>query len=218
MPNIEELNNNALFLIKCVHEMQEESVTKLIASCQLDTFSPSLRASNLNIVPVESTALFEFLSYLNLYSLSMIDCLNEHLVFREFTKLLMKENKNCNLTKLDISRNNLTGEDAKYLRDALMSDNCKLTELDISRNNLTDEGTKHLCDALMSDKCKLTKLVLWGNHLTDEGAKHLSDALMSGKWKLIELDISCNFLTDEDVEHLRDAMDSHNCKLTKLHA
>jgi hypothetical protein len=66
----------------------------------------------------------------------------EHLAFREFTKLLMKENENCQLTELLLNKNKLTDEDAKSLSNALISDKCKLTELDIGDNNLTHEGAK----------------------------------------------------------------------------
>jgi Ran GTPase-activating protein (RanGAP) involved in mRNA processing and transport len=199
--------------------MQEESVTKLTASYLREDDGEEVSLSNLNIAPVEATALFQFLSYVNnLHKLNITNCVMEHLAFREFTKLLMKGNEHCHLTELDISQNQLTNENAECLSNARMSDKCKLTKLDISGNYLTHEGAKYLSDALMSDKCKLTKLDISDNNLTHEGAKYLSDALMSDKCKLTELDITGNNLTGEGAKHLRDAMNSHNCNLTKLHA
>ena len=141
MPKVGRIDghNNASLVIKCVHEMQEESVMKLIASHWDD--SEEVCLDGLNIAPAESTALVEFLSYIkNFHKLKMTNCMMEHLAFREFTKLLTKENENCQLTELLLNKNKLTDEDAKSLSNALISDKCKLTELDIGDNNLTNEG------------------------------------------------------------------------------
>jgi Ran GTPase-activating protein (RanGAP) involved in mRNA processing and transport len=195
--------------------MQEESVMKVVASYWDDGEEVCL--DGLNVAPTESTALVEFISYIkNFHKLKVTNCMMEHLAFREFTKLLTKENENCQLTELHLSKNKLTDEDAKSLSNALISDKCKLTKLDIGSNDLTDEGAKHLSDALMSDKCKLTELDITWNKLTHEGAKCLSDALMSDKCKLTKLDINGNNLTHEGAKYLSDALMSDKCKLTEL--
>jgi Ran GTPase-activating protein (RanGAP) involved in mRNA processing and transport len=143
--------------------MQEESVMKLIASHWDDGEEVCL--DSLNIAPVESTALFEFLSYTkNLHKLTMTKCVMEHLAFRGLTKSLMKENENCQLTELHLNDYDLTDEDVKCLSDALISDKCKLTKLDISYN-----GLKH--DALQSRSPSLRSLGrkrrLWDNPLPE---------------------------------------------------
>jgi Ran GTPase-activating protein (RanGAP) involved in mRNA processing and transport len=232
MPRKAEINghDHALFVIKCVHEMQDVRAMELIASfgCEDDGERYNeFHLAELNIAPAESTALFAFLGYIkHLHTLEISDCIMGHFAFLELAKLLQEENEiadldnehrneNCKVTQLHIT-SSLTTESAKYLSDALTTNNCKLTELDISVNGLTDEGAKYLSDALKSDNCKLTELDISGNELTDEGAKYLSDALKSDNCKLTELDISFNGLTDEGAKYLSDALKSDNCKLTEL--
>jgi Ran GTPase-activating protein (RanGAP) involved in mRNA processing and transport len=137
--------------------MQEVSRVMELASFTCD--NKEFIMLGINIWPAESTALFEFLSYIkNLNKLVIRECYMEHFAFRELAKLLIiRDNDiNCKLTELNIRHNTLTDEGAKYLSDALKSGNCELTQLDISYNKLTDEGAKYLSDALKSGNCKLT--------------------------------------------------------------
>jgi Ran GTPase-activating protein (RanGAP) involved in mRNA processing and transport len=223
-------DDNTLFVIKCVHEMQEVRAMELITSfgCEDDGERYNeFHLADLRIAPAESTALFAFLRYIkHLYILHITKCEMDNFVFLELAKLLQKENEiadfdnalrdeNCKVTRLNIT-SSLTARSVKYLSDSLTSNNCKLTELDIGHNYFTYEGAKYLSDALKSDNCKLTELVISDNKLTDEGAKYLSDALKSDNCKLTELDISDNKLTDEGAKYLSDALKSDNCKLTEL--
>ena len=234
MPKTVEIKgpDKALFVIKCVHEMQEVRAMELITSfgCEDDgeRYNEFL-LEQLNIAPVESTALFAFLGCIkHLHTLHITKCRMEHFAFLELAKLLQKENEiadldnehrneNCKVTLLHIT-SSLTTESAKYLSDALTTiyNNCKLTELNISSNELTHVGAKYLSDALKSDNCKLTELNISANGLTEEGAKYLSDALKSDNCKLTELDISHNGLTHVGAKYLSDALKSDNCKLTEL--
>jgi Ran GTPase-activating protein (RanGAP) involved in mRNA processing and transport len=233
MPKSAEINghDNTLFVIKCVHEMQDVRAMELIASfgCEYDGERYNeFHLADLNIAPAESTALFAFLGYIkHLHTLKIKNCRMGHFALLELVKLLQKENEiadlddalrneNCKVTRLHITGHSLTAEGAKYVSDALKSDNCKLTLLDISDNTLTDEGAKYLSDALKSDNCKLTELNISANGLTVEGAKYLSDALKSDNCKLTELDISHNILTHVGAKYLSDALKSNNCKLTEL--
>ncbi|CAB3977011.1 NACHT, LRR and PYD domains-containing 14-like [Paramuricea clavata] len=240
-------DNTFLFVIKCVHEMQEVCVMELIASFTPDNDgeqSENFLMDALNISPIESTAVFEFLSYIkNLNTLVIHNCNMEHFAFRELAKLLIKDNnisllmiqhaqitdikhakpifdafsnEKCKLPKLSMGLNSLTDEGAKYLSDALKRGNCKLTQLDIFSNALTDEAAKYLSDALKSSNCKLTQLNTGFNQLNDEGAKYLSAALKSGNCKLTELSINHNELKDEGAKYLSDSLKSGICKLTQL--
>ena len=203
---IDRDDDTLLYVIKCVHEMQEVSRVMELASFTCD--NEEFIILGLNIWPAESTALFEFLSYIkNLNKLVIHKCYMEHFAFRELAKsLIIRDNDiNCKLTRLAINHSELTDECAKYLSDALKSGNCKLTELNISYNKLTNEGAKYLSDALKSGNCKLTQLDITHNQLTYEGAKYLCDALKSGNCKLTQLDISYNKLTDEGAKYLSDA-------------
>ncbi len=242
-------DEKTLLVIKCVHEMQEVRVMNRIASfaCEEDDEGKhkELFLDQLDISPMECTALFEFLSYIkNLKRLDITRCKTKHFVFRELAKLLLQDNditalvmrnvgmtdedaqhiidalgnEDCKVTKLDIGSNALTDECVKYLGDVLKSDNCKLTELDISLNELTDKSAEYLSDALKSTKCKLTKLDINNKKLTDEGARCLRGALESGDCKLTELNINSNKLTHKGDKHLRDALEIANCKRTELNS
>ena len=212
---------NALLVIKCVHEMQEIRVMKsLAASFGSENDYEGVGLQHMDIAPAESTALFDFLSYIkNLKMLSISSCQMQHFAFRELAKLLSKDNEITSL-KIVGSRVPITAADVKHITDALRSGNCKLTTLDISDNasdnKLTDEGAKYLSDALTSGNCKLTTLINSFNSLTDEGAKYLSDALKSDNCKLTTLNIFGNELTDEGAKYLSDALTSDSCKLTTL--
>jgi hypothetical protein len=186
MPRKAEINghDHALFVIKCVHEMQDVRAMELIASfgCEDDgeRYNEFLLAK-LNIAPAESTALFAFLGYIkHLHTLEIDACIMGHFAFLELAKLLQEENEiadfedalrneNCKVTRLHIAGSTLQNvKGVKYLSDALKSDNCKLTKLDISNNELRDEsGAKYLSDALKSDNCKLTELEIRGINIVN---------------------------------------------------
>ena len=175
-------DSEALFLIRCAHEIQDARVMQLLASFaydENDEEGKTFRLEDIDIAPVESTALFQFLSCIkNLQKLEINNCRMEDVVIRELvTKLLTENSGNSKITELNITNSGLKDEGAKYLSDALKSDNCKLIELDIWGNKLKDDGAKYLSDALKSDNCKLIKLDIWRNELKNEGAKYLSDAL-----------------------------------------
>ncbi len=186
-------NDNILFVIKCVHEMQEVRVIESITSFMHEddgTKTEEFYLEKLNIASVESAALFGFLSYItNLQKLWIKDCRMQKFAFRELAKLLIQNNEiiklgKCKLTGLKITNCGLTHEGTCYLSDALKSDNCKLTELNISDNELADAGARYISDALKSDNCKLTHLNIGFNVLGDEGARYLSDAMKSDNCKL----------------------------------
>ena len=161
-------NENDLLVIKCVNEMQVTHVMKsLAASFEREENAEAFYICDVIIAPVESTALFQFLSHIeNLRVLDIFKSTMELLGTRELVKFLLK-NANCQLTELHMGDNNLTDESVRCLSDALKSENCKLTELNISDNNLTDESGRCLSDALKSENCKLTKLDIAGNELSD---------------------------------------------------
>ena len=103
MPNVEHCDDKTLLLIKCVHEMQEVRVMEFIASFTRGGKKyEEFHLDKLNISPVESTALFEFLSYIkNLKKLVIRECYMEHFALRELAKLLIRNN---DITKLSIQQ------------------------------------------------------------------------------------------------------------------
>ncbi|XP_028403911.1 NACHT, LRR and PYD domains-containing protein 12-like [Dendronephthya gigantea] len=220
--HIAKSNVKGLLVIKCVWEMQEDRVMKMISSFASEDDVETFTLYELNIAPAESAALFKFLNHIkNLKQLRISRCTVTNIAIRELAEFLKKDNhgpesNNCELTELNVSDNDLKTEGAKYLSDALKSDNCKLTKLDVSVNGLKTEDIKYLSDALKNINCKLTKLDVRGNDLKTEGAKYLSDALKSDNCKLTELNVSVNDLQTEGVKYLSDALKSDYCKLTKL--
>ena len=137
----------------------------------------------------------------------------------EIAKLLPGNEHNqglCKLKSLDLSGNNLTGDDVKHLSTALTHTNCKLNSLNLLYNNITDESVKDLSTALTHTYCKLNSLNLGGNNITDEDVKHLSTALTHTNCKLNSLNLGYNNITDEAVKHLATALTHTNCTLNSL--
>ena len=137
----------------------------------------------------------------------------------EIAKLLPGNEHNqglCKLKSLDLSGNNITGDDVKHLSTALTHTNCKLNSLNLLYNNITDESVKDLSTALTHTYCKLNSLNLGGNNITDEDVKHLSTALTHTNCKLNSLNLSANKITDEGIKHLSSALTHTNCKLNSL--
>jgi Ran GTPase-activating protein (RanGAP) involved in mRNA processing and transport len=210
-------NEESLLVIKCAHEMQEVRVMNRIASFTFEDDGgkhKELWLAELDISPMECTALFKFLGYIrNLNKLVITRCRTKHFAFRELANFLCKDN---DITALVMHYLGMTDQDAKHIIDALGNKKCKVTKLNIDTNILTDESVEYLSGVLKSGNCKLTELHIGLNELTDESAKYLSDALKSNKCKLTELDMSRNNVTDQGAKYLSDALKSDKCKLTKL--
>ena len=139
--------------------------------------------------------------------------------FIEIAKLLPGNQHNqgfCELKRLNLGGNNITGEGVKHLSTALTNTNCTLNSLNLDDNNITDEGVKHLSTALTHTNCKLNSLDLSSNKITDEAIKHLSTALTHTNCKLNSLNLSRNNITDEGVKLLSTSLTHTNCKLNSL--
>ena len=209
----------ALLLMKCLHECNNETVLKKVAS-KLEKnntfhFGNSLDLTGSHVTPADCTAIGNFITHLQELSELVLSSNN---VGDQGVALLCDALKdvNCKLTKLNLRWNNITDQGVVHLCDALKDANCKLTKLDLSENNITDQGVVHLCDALKDANCKLTKLDLGRNNIPDQGVVHMCDALKDANCKLTKLDLGRNNITDQGVAHLCDALKDVNCKLTKL--
>ncbi|XP_074536806.1 uncharacterized protein LOC141798842 [Halichoeres trimaculatus] len=88
----------------------------------------------------------------------------------------------------------LTEESCHALKSSVYSfASCNLTKLDLSHNDLLDAGVKHLAEGLKSSRCKLEVLKLSGCQVTEEGCSFLTSALRSNTASsLKELDLSYN--------------------------
>ncbi len=93
------------------------------------------------------------------------------------------------MTGLDLEHNQIGGEGAKEIADALKN-NQSLTDLVLGHNKIGDKGAKEIADALKKNK-SLTRLVLDHNQIGDEGAKEIADALKKNQ-SLTSLDLDFN--------------------------
>jgi len=147
------------------------------------------------------------------------------------------------VTKLAISRSNLTQSGirrickslekefcsvtALLLFDCYLNDECvdcmrglvssRLIKLELRVNQITDAGVISLSQALQSSACKVTTLDLEDNRITDDGVISLSEALQSSACKVTTLHLSNNLITDAGVRSLSQALQSSACKVTTLH-
>ncbi|XP_046842024.1 protein NLRC3-like, partial [Xenia sp. Carnegie-2017] len=229
--------------MKCLYELQDDDEMRSI--CESNNFSETISIDNVSFTPLDSNAFFEFLSecrqlrelafsscqfpdnhsvirlskYLtnatacNVFSLKINSCsVND--ISNHLSKALKSEN--CKLSELEIKKNYIGEEGAKYLSKALKSKNSKLTNLFINSNNMGDKCAKYFSEALTSENCKLTELSLDSNKIGDGGAKSLSEALTSENCKLTELSLSRNEIAAGGAKYLSEALKSETCKLTKL--
>ncbi|XP_046841872.1 NACHT, LRR and PYD domains-containing protein 12-like [Xenia sp. Carnegie-2017] len=231
--------------VKCLYELQDKDVMRS-ACTELENFSQETWIDGVSFTPVDSNALFEFLSeFEHISDLTFHDCkfLDNHSCLPIKNYLLNKEeknlislsfwmcalgnyfwkhlsealtSKNCKLTTLKMSCRAIDDEGAKYLSEALKSENCKLTKFVMIGSNIGDECAKYLSEALKSENCKITELRVKGSKIGDEGAKYLSKALKSENCKLTELHITGSIIGNEGVKYLSEALKSENCKLTEV--
>ena len=207
----------ALLLIKCLHECNNETVLKEVASKlqKNSMFGNSLKLSYSQLTPADCTAIGHFITHLQ--ELSELVLSSNNVADQGVAHLCgALKDENCKLTKLDLDENHITDQGVAHLCDALKDGNCKLTQLEICDNNITEQGVAHLCDALKYGNCKLTKLNLARNNIRDQGVAHLCDVLKDGNCKLTKLELHENNITDQGVAHLCDTLKDGNFKLTKL--
>ncbi|XP_054472287.1 protein NLRC3-like [Anoplopoma fimbria] len=98
----------------------------------------------------------------------------------------------------------LSRKSCEALASAFITKNCSLTELDLSNNDLQDSGVKMLSAGLRSPHCRLEVLKLSGCQVTEKGCTFLASALMSNPSHLRELDLSFNHPEDSGVKLLND--------------
>ncbi|CAH3042682.1 unnamed protein product [Pocillopora meandrina] len=138
----------------------------------------------------------------------------------EICKLL--KYRKFQLSSLNLTRNQLTDEAAKYLAEAINSNNtinnknCQLRTLSLWKNNISDIGARYLADAINNNNCQLRTLNLWENNISDIGAQHLAEAINNNNCQLHTLDLTYNNISDIGAQHLADAINNNNCQLRTL--
>ena len=176
IPNVGRITHNngtTLFVIKCLYEIQDAPVMASSASTmgqRGDIVPQEFEIFGCSILPVEFTALFEFVSYIrNIERLSIYCCTMEHFAFRELAKLLIKDNK---ISELSLQLVHMNDRNIKAIINVLSNEKCKLTNLHINKNKLTNESAKYLSDAMKNGNCKLTHIDISENDLKDLGVNY----------------------------------------------
>ncbi|CAF4189268.1 unnamed protein product, partial [Adineta steineri] len=116
------------------------------------------------------------------------------------------------LTSLNIDKNSIGQQGAKYLANSLQQ-NKTLTTLSLCHNQLGDNGVQYLTDGLRHNKTLIT-INLDKNLIGDQGAKRLADVLRHNT-TLTTLSLNENQIEDGGIKRLADAL-RHNTTLTML--
>ena len=132
----------------------------------------------------------------------------------EISKLLKR--REFHLSSLNLTRNQLTDEAAKYLAEAINSNNSQLRTLNLSENNISHIGARHLAEAINNNNCQLRTLNLSANNISDIGAQHLAEAINNNNCQLHTLNLSYNNISHIGAQHLAEAINNNNCQLRTL--
>ncbi|XP_062282612.1 NLR family CARD domain-containing protein 3-like [Scomber scombrus] len=126
---------------------------------------------------------------------------------------VVKVSKTTLLSWCELSEESCKGLSSKVLN----STSANLTKLDLSHNDLLDPGVQQLADGLKSLRCKLVTLKLSGCQVTEEGCSFLASALRSNTASHLEhLDLSYNHPGENGVEMLSAIAEDPNMKLKTL--
>ncbi len=126
----------------------------------------------------------------------------------DFTSLMLFLADNLSLLTLNLSRKNITDEQAKEIAEMLKK-NKKLRRVELEGNFIGPEGLIHIADALKVNKT-LRYIDLENNNLTskgqeDKGIKAICDSLTKNSM-LVSLNISNNSLNSDCGTHLKDCL------------
>jgi uncharacterized protein (TIGR02996 family) len=138
--------------------------------------------------------------------------LNHHYQFGdEGVRALTTSSRLENLTKLDLSRTEMTNEGARVLSESVHF--AKLTELLLYSNRISDEGVRALANSTYL--ANLTELNLDYNRISDEGARAIAESVYLEN--LTELDLRENRIGDEGAKALASSSNLGALKKLKLY-
>ena len=201
----------AVTLLKCSYESNKmESIVQ--RKLQQINFN-CVNFIDCHLTAVDCSSL---VNVINVQQISHLDLRNNNigpLGSFEICKLL--KCKESQLRWLNLTRNQLTDEAAKYLAEAINNNNCQLRTLNLSANNISDIGAQHLAEAINNNNCQLHTLNLTRNNISDIGAQHLAEAI-NKNCPLRTLDLSINNISYIGAQHLAEAINNNNCQLREL--
>ncbi|XP_029025673.1 uncharacterized protein LOC114867282 [Betta splendens] len=195
-----EENSNAdknLNLLYCLNELNDHSLVKEVKTYlqsetkEFETFS---------------VAQWSALTFVLLTSDEKLDVFDLKKYLKSEKVLLgmlpvVKVSKTTLLSWCELSEESCRGLNTSVLTSA----SSNLTKLDMSHNDLCDSGVKFLADGLKSVHCKLEILKLAGCQVTEKGCLSLADALKTNRSShLKELDLRYNHPGDIGINELCD--------------
>ena len=159
----------AVTLMKCFNEnsrMKSEAQRKL----QQINFN-CVNFINCHLTAVDCSSL---VNVINIKKISHLDLSENNfgpLGCLEIGKFL--KCRESQLSWLNLTGNQLTGEAAKYLAEAIKNNNCQLHKLNLSFNHISDIGVQHLAEAINNNNCQLRMLnLLYNSNITEAGKQH----------------------------------------------
>ena len=203
----------AVTLIKCLNENRR---MKLEAQRKLQ----QMNFNCVNFIRCHLTAVdcSSLVNVINVQQISHLDLSDNNIgplgCFEIFKLLKCRESQ---LSWLNLKRNQLTDEAAKYFAEAIDNNNCQLRTLDLARNNISHIGAQHLAEAINNNNCQLRTLNLTDNDISDIGAQHLAEAINNNNCQLHTLHLTDNNISDIGAQHLAEAINNNNCQLHTLH-
>jgi hypothetical protein len=124
------------------------------------------------------------------------------------------QHKNCRLTKLDITHNEIDSKGVEFIANALKHVNCRLTCLDLGYNPLLCAvGMKHIADALQNVNCRLTELDLTCCMIGSTGVNHISESLKHINCLLTEINLHENEIGLAGMKHVARALQHPSCRM-----
>jgi hypothetical protein len=134
------------------------SVTTYMRFFDIQSYIPEL-------IKVLESPYANFVTKLNLASRHLIDDTKAGKLFKEL--------KSTNITKLDLTDNNIGDAGAIALADAIKEEGSKITDLYLNNNGIRDKGATALADAIKQEGSKISVLHISINRIGDEGTKAL---------------------------------------------
>lgn len=100
------------------------------------------------------------------------------------------------IVEIDLSSNNIQDNGALSIGMAFSnSNNCNLEKLNISKNKIADDGARYILDGI-ANNTTLTSLNLSSNSITDIGGGEFVDQLDNTNHTLLHLDLSGNQISE----------------------
>ncbi|KAG1928749.1 protein NLRC5, partial [Pimephales promelas] len=148
--------------------------------------------------------------------LEELNLINRELEFNRVRQLAaLLQDKHCKLKIIQLNNNSITAEGCAVLTSAFNSNPSNLTKLDLSGNELGDSGIKNICCLLENPQCRLEKLKLSDCSITEKSYEILTSSLKSNS-HLKDLDLRGNYPGRSGVKMITDMMQRGWSKLKNI--